>query len=394
MKVMSKGARAADLRDIEKSLAEWLNESSEKPSFLALHHRAGAISLPNLENLSTTCSALHCATSCKGSMHNTGVDEIGVFAIHDPEGDYGTACAQFGSDVFATAQEVTEQALLNAGRVGEAPDLIWVSCTPGCEEVALSGIEAAVGTDVPIIGGSAADDTVSGEWTVSDGKLQAANGLVVSVLFCSQPIHFAYQNGYEPTDRSGIATRTEGRRLLEIDGQPAAEVYQEWNGGAVPSAMGAAQPSQILSEATLWPLGRKVGTLGGLPNYLLAHPSIGQTDGSLELFAEIETGEELTQMKGDRAALAARAGRVASFALRAGELNQDDVAGALMVYCGGCMLSVESHLSQVYEGVDAALDGAPFLGTFTFGEQGAMHGAGNRHGNLMISCIVFVKSDR
>jgi hypothetical protein len=31
----------------------------------------------------------------------------------------------------------------------------------------------------------------------------------------------------------------------------------------------------------------------------------------------------------------------------------------------------------------------PFLGVFTFGEQGPMVGHGNLHGNLMISAIIF-----
>ena len=38
-----------------------------------------------------------------------------------------------------------------------------------------------------------------------------------------------------------------------------------------------------------------------------------------------------------------------------------------------------------------ALAGAPFVGCFTFGEQGAMQGR-NMHGNLMISCTVLAKA--
>jgi hypothetical protein len=53
------------------------------------------------------------------------------------------------------------------------------------------------------------------------------------------------------------------------------------------------------------------------------------------------------------------------------------------------MLSVRERLDEVVAGVNASLDGAPFLGAFTFGEQGALLKAGNRHGNLMISCIIF-----
>ena len=106
----------------------------------------------------------------------------------------------------------------------------------------------------------------------------------------------------------------------------------------------------------------------------------------------MQTGEEVTQMIGDRAALAARAGRVASFALKAGRMQPDEVAGALVVYCGGCRMAVEELMEDVKGGVSEALDGRSFLGVFTFGEQGPVHGNGNRHGNLMISCVAFAQN--
>ena len=94
-------------------------------------------------------------------------------------------------------------------------------------------------------------------------------------------------------------------------------------------------------------------------------------------------------MNGSADSLTARAGRVASLARATGRLDQAAISGALMIYCGGCMLSVRDRLDEVTDGVNSALDGAPFLGAFTFGEQGALVRAGNRHGNLMISCIIF-----
>ncbi|NNJ67935.1 MAG: hypothetical protein HKP54_07825, partial [Boseongicola sp.] len=65
------------------------------------------------------------------------------------------------------------------------------------------------------------------------------------------------------------------------------------------------------------------------------------------------------------------------------------IAGALMIYCGGCMLAVQEQLDDVAAGVREALPGVPFLGVFTFGEQGVVLDGRNRHGNLMISAIVF-----
>lgn len=389
MKIKTFGFEKSGRSEVLKAALTEFGDAAGTCSFVAVHYRANSL-VPT--ELSGVAGAVHCATSCNGVMSDDGLSDIGVFAISDPDGDYGTACSEISGDTFEAARRVTAEAISRAGRDGEAPDLIWISITPGTEEDAILGIEDVVGKGVPIIGGSAADDTVTGDWAVSDGKEMYQSGLVVSVLFCSTPLHFAYQNGYEPTPNTGVVTRSEGRRLIEIDNKSAGEVYAEWNRNSVPSAIDA-EPVNILSEATLWPLGRQIGSLGEVPYYLLVHPCGANPDGSIDLFAEVGEGETLTQMTGDKTALAARAGRVAEFTLKSGDMAQSDVAGALMVYCGGCMLAVQDKLDDVYSGVNTALDHKPFLGVFTFGEQGSVHGAGNRHGNLMISCIAFSRGE-
>jgi hypothetical protein len=53
------------------------------------------------------------------------------------------------------------------------------------------------------------------------------------------------------------------------------------------------------------------------------------------------------------------------------------------------MLSITELMEDVASGIDKGLDGAPFLGVFTFGEQGHALNQKNSHGNLMISCVTF-----
>ncbi|MEM6900464.1 MAG: FIST C-terminal domain-containing protein [Pseudomonadota bacterium] len=356
--------------------------------FIAVHGNCDA-DLGTLK-LGDVKGHVHGATSCLGAMTDAGVSEgAGLFVIEDPDGAYGTAMAALGTDPANAAREATLAALRRADRIGETPDLIWVSSTPGSEEDVLTGIETVVGPDVPIIGGSAADNSVSGDWHVFNASGQITEGVIVSVLFPSCSVSFAYHNGYAPTAAGGTVTRVEGRRVHEIDHRPALDVYREWTSNAVDGVDPSQDSQSILSESTLWPLGRKVAELDGVSSYLLAHPAMANGDGSIDLFATVEEGEFLTQMNGTETSLVERAGRVVSLARAAGQMEAQPIAGALMVYCGGCMLSVRERLDEVIGGVSQALDSAPFLGTFTFGEQGQILGAGNRHGNLMISCIVF-----
>ncbi len=328
------------------------------------------------------------ATSCLGAMTQHGqTSGLAAFAITDPDGSYGAAMFPIGDDPSETARAATLAALRDADRAGERPDLVWMAGTPGHEEDLIRGIEAVLGPDVPIIGGSAADNTVSGDWFVFDRAATAPEGVVVSVLFPSRPLSFAYQSGYAPTEKSGIATDVSGRTIKEINGRPAIEVYSEWTDGDITASTDGPRP--ILSESTLWPLGREMATYGDVPYYLLAHPAATGSTGALEMFANVDQGEELTLMTGSIRSLTERAGRTAALARSAGRLEGAPVSGALMIYCGGCMLAVKDALDDVTRGVKDALDGAPFVGAFTFGEQGQILKTGNRHGNLMISCIVF-----
>ncbi|MEM9765093.1 MAG: FIST N-terminal domain-containing protein [Pseudomonadota bacterium] len=336
--------------------------------------------------------AVHGATSCLGAMTHEGpTGGAAVFAIDDPGGAYGSALVPFEATTCeSAAAEATRRALAAADRLGERPEIVWVSATPGTEEEVLAGIEAVVGADIPVLGGSAADNAVAGEWYLFDGASRTGAGVLVSVLFPSRPVSFAYQSGYSPSGHAGRVTRSDGRRVHEIDHRPAMEVYAEWTGGAVAPPPPGEKTAAILSDSTLWPLGREIDQVGSVPFYLLAHPAVAHTGGAMDLFATVETGEQLTLMTGTRQGLIERAGRVASLARATGPAGSGSPPlGALMIYCGGCMLSVRDRIGEVAETVAASLDGAPFLGAFTFGEQGSLLRAGNRHGNLMISCIVF-----
>jgi hypothetical protein len=53
------------------------------------------------------------------------------------------------------------------------------------------------------------------------------------------------------------------------------------------------------------------------------------------------------------------------------------------------MLAVQDDMPEVANNLNRSLGGRPFLGTFTFGEQGCFLEGENYHGNLMISVVIF-----
>ncbi|WP_420863133.1 FIST signal transduction protein [Algirhabdus cladophorae] len=361
------------------------------PDFLVFHC-SSAFDLADLNTqlAPIAANALHGATSCLGAMTNAGMagtqgNGIGYFALWDADGSFGTAGAKIVGDAAIAASTATRTALARADRLGEAPDLIWVSASPGQEEAIICGIQDVVGADIPIVGGSAADNTVAGQWAIfgSDGII--GDGVQISVLFPSAPLAAEFQSGYAPSGQFAHATRANGRRLYELDGRPAVEVYQDLTGLSFQLPTGP-DPVSILSHSSFHPLGRKLGDVANIPYYMLMHAAFLHADGSIEFFAEITEGAQLHFMRGSPQSLVARAGRVA-----AQSRKQLDAApaGALVIYCAGCMLSITDRMDEVAAGIDQSLDGAPFLGVFTFGEQGYALNQENSHGNLMISCVTF-----
>jgi hypothetical protein len=353
----------------------------------------------NIEKLSEIVSReceevkIHGGTSCQGLMAANGFfsDEgraIGAWAISDPDGAYGIGYADIGDDPQVSAAKAITMALEDAERPGEAPNLIFMTTAPGYEEDVIKGIEQVVGTDVPIAGGSSADNTIAGEWKQFTNGRVLENGIILAALFPSVSIEVgvSFSSGYVPTNKSGIVTKAERRTLYEIDNKPAAHVYNEWTKGAIDQVLSTG--GTILQSSTLYPIGREVGKLGSVPFYMLSHPESVGKGGTMNLFTEVEEGDKLELMTGSLESLYTRAGRVAGYLLE-NELQVKEITGAFIVYCAGCMLTVGDKMNEVVKGIKENIPGIPFMGVFTFGEQGCFKNGENHHGNLMITVIMF-----
>jgi len=337
---------------------------------------------------------IHGGTSCLGVMTENGFHSneglgLGLLAINDPNGHYGVGYAELNDNARQASILAITSALEKSDCPGQVPSMVWITAAPGSEEELILGIQDVVGANVPITGGSSADNTVTGDWMQFANTAVLTNAVVITVMFPSSNTMFAFHSGYEPTEKFGIVTQSEGRIVNQIDNKPAAEVYNEWSNQLITDSL--EKGGSILSRTSLHPLGRVVGDVSGIPYYQLAHPNAVTENGGLSLFADIEQGEKLVFMTGTKDSLVNRAARVASASLAAHSTDSNQVSGALVVYCAGCMLTVQDRMSDVVKGVKQALGNKPFLGLFTFGEQGCFVGGENRHGNLMISVLTFNK---
>lgn len=333
------------------------------------------------------------ASTCRGALTSKGIVAFGeanlsLWGLCDQDGDYGVGFAEFKGDVVGATQSALESAMQRCNREGELPDLVWMHASPGQEEAVVATIDQFFGGDVLIVGGSAADETLEANWTCFAAKQVAGDGVSVAVMFSGFEISTSFQSGYLPTLSTGVATRCEGRTVFEIDNQPAAAVYNRWANNLV-DLDNTTLPANVLGSSTLSPLGVAVGDVSGIPYFSLVHPETYTEDLALTFFCEVNEGDTLTLMSGSVDNILSRPGRVANEAIFHPDAGDGEVIGGLVVFCGGCLLAVEPRADEISGHLNESMQGSPYLGCFTFGEQGCLLGGENRHGNLMISVTVF-----
>ncbi len=331
----------------------------------------------------------HGASSCQAVMTDQGFHSGPVIAAlsiydHGPHA-YGTGishCTQNEGVMHAL-----DMALEDANRVGEIPDLILLHATPGREESIIESIDQRFGTLVPIIGGSAADNNIKGKWSVITAQGQQQSGVSLTLFYSSQHVDIAFSAGHTSTNIKGIATKTQGRCLLEIDGEPALERYRQWTNHQQNQT---GKDNLLFTNSSAYPIGRVAGYLYDRPYYKLSHPIRETEEGGIELFTNINEGDEITLMKGSREHLLARAAKVVNIAFNQ-KLEESRKIGVINIFCAGPMLHLKQDMNSVCEQINQELENLPFICPFTFGEQGRFIGGENGHGNLMISSAIFHK---
>lgn len=378
----------------EQAYTSLIGKMAEMPQIMLVHASClydGNVLLGRLSELAPGVP-MQGGTSCLGVMTEDGFHTengfgIGLLGIWDPEGAYGVGIADLGDHPHAAVQTALKMAFAQAGRPGEVPSAVLVGNVPGHEELVIRTIEEFVGSGVPIIGATSADNDMSGQWRQFANNRVSKAGVSVAVLFPSGEVGFSFHSGYEPAGPRGMATKASGRILYEIDERPAARVYNEWTNGLISGILPAG--GGMVPTATFSPLGNPVGQVRGVSYYRLSYPVEALPGEALLLFTEVEQDSEIALMRGTPDNLLHRTGKAATAALDAAPFSAKDVRGALVLFCTGSMLAVQERMEEARKNFSAALQGAPFLCTFGLGEQGCFIGGENRHGNLMVVVMVF-----
>lgn len=325
------------------------------------------------------------ATSFQGVFTRSGFARGAALLVGEIK-DELPAAASLCETGPSYAEERARRACLELERALRVrPQALLLHATPGFEERILDGIRSAFGTDVPVYGGSAADDHIRGEWSVFANGARVREGFMLAGLSSGMPPRGAFLGGYLPTEHTGTVTRAEGRTVLEIDSRPAAAVYNAWTQGAIAPEL--EQGGSVVLKTNLMPIARLVGS-SAMPRRLLSHPhEVVAANHALKFFSEFAVGDKITLMTSTKDPLVTRVRRTIQRA-RAGVIRP--TRGGLLVYCGGCLSGLLDRASDIAYEFGDELGDAPFIGIATFGEQGSFFDkTESRHGNLMCTVLLF-----
>lgn len=300
----------------------------------------------------------------------------GMMVIEDNELNVGVASSPRGQDPRATGRKIAKEAMENAGKK-HPPVAFAMFASPAEEEYYLKGIQDVIG-EVPMFGGSAADDAVAGEWKILCENKSFGDGCAIALFYTTKDIKNVFTGAYKETDNVGIITKVEDdRKIVEIDHVPALKKYAEWTGLNPDELMG-----QNLLVASI-PMALGVKTIQG-DLMAVRHPMIGNPDYSFNVGAKMAEKTAVIQLETDVDGLIE--GAVATIK----ELKEDFKAGAMfLVHCGGRKLHIGDRVDEDFVAIKNAAGDTPFIVAFTFGEYGQRNHSGATIGGLSLSFTGF-----
>ena len=394
MSDLQAGLGVSTAQDVKQAVAEAVRSATEQLGGRAprlaivtstIEHDATEVhseirsALPNVP--------LHGATTSLGVLSSriaTGKNgAIGVMLLSS-DGDVAFAsgsAAIDGDGRRAGAQAATQVKERLGGRTAR---MLYIAGSPGSEEDILAGI-ADVLPNVPVFGGSAADNAITGGWSVFMDEGVSPNALSLAAVAGDVRIGAALGGPYEPSGIEAEIAESTGRTLARLGERPAAEVLNGW----VDDAIGAQvrEGGNILVQMALTPLGIAHAS-GDTSFYTLLHPAHAHSDGRVDLFARADQGQTVCLMRGSPESLGKILDDVATRALAASGLRVEEVRAALVIYCAGCAGAVGGGLEASLARLGDRFRGVPIIGRCTFGEQGHVPGIGNVHTNLSASVVL------
>ena len=300
------------------------------------------------------------------------------------------------------------EAIKDAGKdLSLKPEMVFYMGTTlrGGESEILSGIASVIGKDVPVVGGNAKDfgPRLQNNWRQFTDKATYNSGLILVAVYTDKKIGWGFESTFKSIDKKGIATKTDGFRIVEIDNRPALDVYNEWIGGEFYKKLNDGEFNSkeekvdlpLVQQFTLVnPIAKTVkGDNNQIGQFAIAPIPDAQDikDKSITVYAQVNVGDELSLYRGTWQVAVNRMETIPADALSRANLKKGEGAFAMMAFCNGLQAIIPTEEFKKISAITNDILGAPFLGAITSGEQGPIPGVGNVNANIIESVVVIGK---
>lgn len=153
---------------------------------------------------------------------------VGVMVLSAGPYRYGIASeANIRGRLGEVGQSIARRARDAAGRSPHAAVILLADALSGDLQQLFHGVYRVTGPRVPIVGGAAGDELKFIRTLVFHDGDVVEQGAVALWIAGDEPFEVITRHGWEPIGVPLLVTRAEGVDIMELDGRPAATVYEE-----------------------------------------------------------------------------------------------------------------------------------------------------------------------
>lgn len=164
---------------------------------------------------------------------------VGVMVLSAGPYRYGIAsAADIRGRLDEVGQSIAREARDAVGRSPHAAVILLADALSGDLQQLFHGVYRVTGPRIPIVGGAAGDELKFVRTLVFHDDRVVEQGAVALWIAGDEPFEVITRHGWEPIGVPLLVTRAEGVDIMELDGRPAATVYEEQLGLA-PGELGA-----------------------------------------------------------------------------------------------------------------------------------------------------------
>ncbi len=250
----------------------------------------------------------------------------------------------------------------------------------------LRGSQEVLGTSLFIIGGGACNKSClqqTYQYMDTERKTDSVTGVLISG---DMRLGIGKSNGWQPIGKPHKVTMAKSNTIKEIDGKIAVEIYEEY----FEKSFDELKNEGICKLGINYPIG--IRQMDGNKEYLTRVPLAIEGNGFLILNGDIQEGEDVSLMIGDKDLVLESAKKAATEAMNA--IEGAKINFAVMFSDIGRLLLLRNDAYKEIEIVKETIGrNIPILGCYTFGEYAPFNTTESmgesRFTNHSISIILF-----